>query len=536
MTPRSLMSLLCSIVIGLAALPVSAQTSPPTETPTAESSAWPDAPPGARVRKLGWFPPRTPAVAPPALPDEIIRAFIIPIHGDIRPATAEIVERKIMQAKAKGAQIVIFDMDTPGGVSTAMYAVCDAITQDLSGIYTVAYVHPEAFSAGAIISLACDEIVIAPNGVIGDAMPVMIGPKGYEPIPKEERGKIESAARVRVRLLTERNGYNQALCEGMVTMSMELWLYRNEDTGELLIVDIAEEEPEEPWQRIQRVDSDTELVTFTGREAYEIGLADHKLADYEALKTHYNITVEPITLEMNLAEQIAYVISSMEVTALLMGIGMMLIFVEIRTPGFGVAGIGAILCFAILFGGRYVIGLAQVWEIALIAVGMALLAVEVLLIPGFGWAGISGAICVLVGLLAIIVPNAPGELPFPVTALDWQYFTSGLMAMAIGFVLSLVGSVLLMQYMPKLPLTNRLALDEAVPYDEPTVTADSPLAKVAVGAVGVVETMCRPVGKVRFGEELLDAAAEGDYIDVGQDVRLVSVDGNRLVVERISEA
>jgi len=140
------------------------------------------------------------------------------------------------------------------------------------------------------------------------------------------------------------------------------------------------------------------------------------------------------------------------------------------------------------------------------------------------------------GLLAIIVSNAPTELPIPETELDWHLFSTGLMALGLGFVAALVGSLLLMQYLPRLPITNRLALAEAQHYGEPTVTAGSPLAGVAVGDIGVVETMCRPVGKVRFGEELLDAAAEGDYIDVGREVKLVRADGNRLVVEQIDEA
>ena len=549
-----LLSAMLAIVVGWAVGPCRAQSAPSAEVLPADPSVaapaddvlpadeppagdWPDPPEGARIRQLGWFPPRITAVDPAGLPAEITRAFIIPIHGDIRwRSTYDIISNKIVQARNRGAQIVIFDMDTPGGEIRAMNAICDAITQDLANVYTVAYVHPEAFSAGAIISLACDEIVVAPNGVIGAAMPIMLGPEGIKVIPPEERGKIESGARVRVRLLTERNGYDQALCEGMVTLLMELWLYRNSETGELRIVDIDTDTPQAPWQSVERIDGPKELVTFTGNEAYQIGLADHILADYEALKEHYNIVVEPVTLGMDWAERAAYIISSMAVTGLLTAVGLMLIFLEIRTPGFGVAGIGAIICFTILFGGRYIVGLAQWWEIALIVLGLVLLIVEVLLIPGFGWAGISGAICLLAGLLAVVVPNAPNELPLPVTNLDWRFFTTGMVALGLGFVIALVASLVLMQYMPKLPITNRLALSPAKHYDEPTVTVGSPLANVSVGDVGVVETMCRPIGKVRFGEELLDAFTEGEYIDVGQKVRLVRADGNRLVVVRISEA
>jgi len=549
MTSRRAGWLLLAALVGVAGAQSPAQVTSSREAYPAEAlaaspadealraNAWPGAPEGARIRQRGWFPPREPGTPPPALPAEITRAFIIPIHGDIRwRSSSDIVRRKIVQAKARGAEIVIFDMDTPGGVSRAMDDICDAISQDLAGVYTVAYVKPEAFSAGAIISLACNEIVMVPRGVIGDAMPIMFGPEGLQAIPKEERGKIESGARARLRLLTERNGYSQALGEGMITLSMELWLFRNNDTGELRIIDVDAEELEEPWQRAERIDGPNELVTFTANEAYEAGLTDHTLANYDAVKAHYNIVAEPVTLEMDFTERLAYILSSMPVTSLLMAAGLMLIFVEIRTPGFGVAGIGAVICFGILFGGRYITGLAQWWEVALIVLGLGLLLVEIFLIPGFGVVGTAGAACLLVGLLAIIVPNAPDKLPIPETDLDWSFFTKGLMALGLGFVAGLIGSLLLVQYMPKLPITSRLALADAPVYDEPTVTAGSPLGKVAIGEKGVVEAMCRPVGKVRFGQELLDAAAEGDYINVGEKVRLVRVEGNRLVVERIVEA
>ena len=139
----------------------------------------------------GWF--ARPEVQRPPLPEKITNAFVIPIHGPIGTSTYEAVKRKIVKCKSSGAQMVIFDMKTPGGSLKAMMGIIEQILDELPGVTTVAYVNPRAISAGAIISLACHEIVMSPRAIIGDAMPIMISPQGQlVPIPKAERAKIES--------------------------------------------------------------------------------------------------------------------------------------------------------------------------------------------------------------------------------------------------------------------------------------------------------------------------------------------------------
>ncbi|MCK4275988.1 MAG: hypothetical protein KAX78_05710, partial [Phycisphaerae bacterium] len=193
-------------------------TQPATPTAPAEAK-YPDAPQGARIRPDGWFAPLTQVKKPP-LPEPIERAFVIPIEDAITGTMYEAIQRKIIRCRARGAQIIIFKMMTPGGSGAAMRKIVRLIIDELRDIYTVAYVAPEAFSAGAVISLACDEIVVSPTAVIGDAMPIMIGPGGQlVPIPDKERGKIESGIRSEIRVLAKRNGYNVELCEAMITIT-----------------------------------------------------------------------------------------------------------------------------------------------------------------------------------------------------------------------------------------------------------------------------------------------------------------------------
>jgi len=295
-----------------------------------------------------------PEVRRPPLPDKITKAFVIPIHGPIGRATLDAVRRKALRSRSSGAEIVIFEMDTPGGSMEAMRGIVRVIIDDLREVYTVAYVHPEAFSAGAIISLACSEIVLSPTAVIGDAMPIMIGPSGQiVPIPEKERGKFESAARGEIRILAKRNGYSSALCEAMITITMEIWEIRNRNTGEIRFVDAAEwrgrvsgapsadegaAAGEGPWEYVATIDRADELVTMTADEAVRLGFAEHILATMEDLRRHYNIVEEPIALVDNWSERLVGVLSSPAALGFLLFVALLCAYVEINTPGFGVAG------------------------------------------------------------------------------------------------------------------------------------------------------------------------------------------------------
>jgi membrane-bound serine protease (ClpP class) len=509
-----------------------------------------DAPIGARHRNAGWFAPRRRTVMPPTLPSEISNVAIISIEGDIRdPSSQKMLARQITTARALGAELVIFELNTPGGDMRAMKAMCDLITKELKDVYTVAFVNDEAFSAGAVISLACDEIVMVPEGIIGDAMPIMIGPNGLVEIPPAERGKIESATRADMRVLCERNGYNVAIGEGMITLTDEVWLIRNNATRELKIINVDRDTPggEDPaptrtvyaddaeWVYLERVDAANELVTFTATEAYDYGLIDRKVTGEADMLASFGATGEPHRLTTSTAEGISYFLSSSAITSLLMSAGIVLVLLELRTPGFGVAGSLAIVCFAVLFGSRYITGLAQWWELSIIGIGIVLLILEIAIIPGFGVAGITGGLLIVFGLVAVSIANAPDRLPIPTTDLDWSMLTSSMLGFILAVAVAAVASIGLMRLIPKVPGARKLTLGEATHYESATVTDDSPFTTVAIGDIGTVEGMCRPVGKVRFGESLLDATAPGEYVEPGRKVRITQLDGNHIIIEPLAD-
>jgi len=350
--------------------------------------------------------------------------------------------------------------------------------------------------------------------------------------------------------MVQRRGRNEALCEGMIGLTREVWLIRNGDTGELRIVDekdwrrrvkgapvttapTAAQDEQSPWRYVKTIDDANELVSLTSKEAVEFGLSERVFDSMAKLGEHYNIAGEPAVLVDNWSETLVDFLTSTQVAGLLFFAGILCIYIEINTPGFGVAGGIAIACFAILFGSRFLVGMANWWEIAIFVIGLILISIEVFVTPGFGVAGISGIMLCVVGLLAMLVRNPPGSLPIPQTDLAWKLLTSGLLALMIGFIGAMIGAVVLAHYLPEVPLANRLILAAPVATAGPAGEA-APIRSVQQGDAGKVEATCRPVGRVRIGELLIDAVTEGEFIAAGTDVKVTRNEGNRVVITPVA--
>ncbi|MFP4355971.1 MAG: NfeD family protein [Phycisphaerae bacterium] len=517
---------------------------------TASSADYPAAPPDARFTEDGWFDPIPRDDPKPTLEDVIRRAFLITIHGPIDGGTYKRVKRKAFQAITAGAELVIFEMDTPGGAGDAMEAIMDLIRQDFDGIRTVAYINRDAYSAGALIALACDEIVVAPGANFGDSMPIFIGPGGQlVEIPEKERGKIEAGIKSKLRALAKDHGYNVAMCEAMVTSSIELWLIRNEQTAQLVVLDVKNPVPgllqqgeaqydsagrpllAKPWIYLRRVDKATEPLTMTGDEALYYGFARKEIANRAELKTEYGVLNEIVVMTDTTQEKIAAFVTSPAITSILILLAIGGIYMEMNTPGIGVPIAVACSAFAILIAAHVMLGLANWVEVGVFVLGVILLIMEVFVIPGFGVAGISGIALMFGALLAMVMPNAPTDLPLPSTDATWSAFQTGLTSILMGFIGSVALVLVLSRILPKTPIVNELFLGEADHFQEAPADDISPIKRIRPGDTGITASTCRPVGRVRIGEDLIDAVANGSMIDRGQHIRVVRNDGNRLVIE-----
>ncbi|MBL7133216.1 MAG: hypothetical protein ISS78_03885, partial [Phycisphaerae bacterium] len=440
--------LAAAVLVGVAA-------AGPESGPASDPAAVRAGPTTRRVTLKGWF--AVPVVQRPPLPKKVTKTFVIPIHDDpIDGNTQAAVQRKVTQCKGKGADLVIFDMDTPGGELRATSKIMHLILKDLKDIRTVAYVNPRASSAGALISITCDEIVVCDHSRLGTSMPIMAGPTGIIPIPHKERGKLESDLRAQARAAIRDNAYDKVLCEGMITIIWEIWLIKNRQTGELSIVRARDwrhrvakappstqpgvaaikPPPDAPWTWVETIVDSNELVTLTDEEALRYGFVEHRFETMEDLKKHYNVTGEVTFLGDSASEKFVAFLTSQGVTMLLMMGMIFFAYTEMNTPGFGVAGGIAIACLAVLVAARFLVGLANAIEISALIIGLVLIGLEIFVTPGFGVLGISGVVIVLASLAAMAVPNAPDRLPVPQTDLDWSILEEGLAAMLIGAVLA----------------------------------------------------------------------------------------------------
>ena len=328
----------------------------------------------------------------------------------------------------------------------------------------------------------------------------------------------------------------------MITLDLEVWLIRQKQTRELRYVDASQWRDNvsgapgggksgAEWEYLSTADSAGTLLTMTAAEAQQMGFTRHLAADMTELRRQYNIVAEPVYLQDSWAEGVIYFLNSPWVLGLLFFGGLLGVYVEVHTGGFGLAATVAVLCFAILFGARFMTGMAQWWEIAMFIVGAILLLVEVFLTTGHIVPGVVGAILCAISLLAVMIPNTPGKLPWPHGELSWAAFQQNMMALGLGLAGAVVAGAILARYMPAMPIGRRLVLNPPAPQTVPATTADSPILKIRPGQVGRVAQICRPVGKVWIEGMLADAVADGAFLPEGSEVVVLRNEGNRIVVE-----
>jgi membrane-bound serine protease (ClpP class) len=245
-----------------------------------------------------------------------------------------------------------------------------------------------------------------------------------------------------------------------------------------------------------------------------------------------------MVLETLWSEEMVRWLNSPAVMGILVMVALLGVYIELNTPGIGLPALVAVICFVIIIGSKYLIGMANWVEVALFVVGVILLMVEVFVLPGFGVAGFLGITCIIVGLFGMLIKNPPGKMPWPESQLDWQLFTNGVLGLLFGFVGFVVLAWILTKYLPKLQFLSGLILVPAAAKrgSEVKVSMTAPPESrdvgVSVGEVGEVVSTLRPTGKARFGEKIVDVVAQAEFLDEGTRVEIIEIHGNRVVVKK----
>src|SRR3989442_878994 len=372
-----------------------------------------------------------------ATPDQK-KVYVLPIRDDIMPPMVYLVRRGVKEAMEAKADLLVIDMDTNGGRVDVTEEIME-ILNNFKG-QTATFVNKKAFSAGAFISVATQKIFMAPQSVIGAAAPIMMIP-GAAPqdMPETMQAKMNSALRALVRTAAEKNGHNIAVVEAMIDKSKELKIDDKvlNEKGQILTLTNTEAErpygdPPKPLLSAGTVGSIEDLLA-------ELGYAEAQRVD-----------IKPTG-----AETLASWINM--ISPLLLIIGIVGIYIEFKTPGFGLPGIVGIIAFALYFLGGYVAGLSGIEWVAVFIVGLALVALELFVFPGTTLLGFGGAALMLVALVMAMVDVYPGMPAMP----TFEKLQLPLTDLFIAFVGAAVIVFALSRWLPKTSLYGKMVSQTA---------------------------------------------------------------------------
>jgi membrane-bound serine protease (ClpP class) len=453
------------------------------------------------------------------------KVFVLPIRDNIMPPLVYLVRRGVKAAIEADADVLVLSMETDGGRVDTTREIIDILNQFKGD--TVTYVNKDAFSAGAFIAVATEKIYMAPGSVIGAAAPIILSPggAGVEKIPDTFEKKMTSAVRAMVRTSAEKNGHNIAVVEAMIDKTRGLVVTNVTDDatntvviareGEILTLTNTEAEkeygnPPKPLLSLGTVENIDELIRLLGYAGAE--RHDIKPTGMETLGSWLNA-----------------------ISPLLLIIGVIGIYIEFKTPGFGLPGIVGIAAFALYFLGGYVAGLSGAEWVVVFLLGLALVVVELFVYPGTVFIGMVGATLMLAAVVMAMVDlypaPGPGVLP-AMPSLDKFHlpFRQILIAtLGAGFGIWIASRLL-----PKTPFYR--AVVSASASGMKTEVQFEQTRQSRQGQVGVTVSPLRPGGKAQFGDEILDVVSQGEMVAKGTQVRIIGTSGSEALVEVIQDA
>lgn len=402
---------------------------------------------------------------------------------------AAYIKKAIKKAEEEGASLIILELDTPGGLLSSALSIKNYIIE--SDIPVVAYINKNALSAGALISLSCEAIYMSDGSIIGAATPVYM--KGNE-IEKASEKEI-SAMRAAMRSSAERSKKNVRIAEAMVDETIIL-SKRNDG------IDL----------------DDKTLLTLSVEEALKVNIADGKansIIDIIKLRNlSENSTI--INVEEEKYDYILRFLINPAVLSALISIGIIGVYIELKTPGFGIGGVISIIAFSIFFFAQVFVGESGFLAPAIFFLGIVLLAIEIFVIPGFGITGILGILGIVAGIFMSFGINNIAQ------------------ATLVVFV-SLIADIILIIILARFILKSKgfkniVALETDTAGYHSSVSYDNLL-----GCEGITDTFFRPSGNIIINDKKYDAITEGEFINKGVKIKVILVEGNKIVIKEIKE-
>lgn len=405
----------------------------------------------------------------------------VDVDGTIDAGMAHRIEGAIDQAKSSGAQAVLLRIATNGGSVDDANAIKDAL--ESAGMKTIAFVPDRAWSAGALIALVCDKIIMAPGSSMGATLPIELGPNGETPVD----AKMIAAIRSEMESLAEQHHRDPQIAAGMV----------------------------DPNVVIPGLKKKGDILSLTPAEATAHHFIDGVSSTDEGALAIAGIKDAPVVAYApTLGEQIAQWASDPLISGLMLSIGFLGLWIELQTRYF-IAGLIAVLAFGLFFGAHIIAGASTLAIVGLFVLGIIGVLFELHILPGHGVGGIVGSLLIMSSI---------------VLAFGAAYWMLGIGVMTAALVVSIVIFVILLRWLPESELLKRLAFASAQSTTEGYVAA--PTLSHLMGHGGVALSQLRPAGFATIDGQRYEVQTEGDFIPAQTAIVVERVAGAKIFVKR----
>ena len=473
---------------------------------------------------------------------------MLTVRGEITPGAVAQLSTLLNDNLARGVNWIGVRIDSVGGDLDACLTLANQLAElDPNAVRTVAYVPVEAKGGAAIIALACDQLVMAPDATIG------IGPhlaeigrddnRNLPPQPRRRRGfqprdEVDPAAlraavaSAEVSLqssLAAKTDRSWSLLASMIDPNVKLFQYRNKDTGEsrwMSVEEAAQLRNAANWTQGAELHAGNDPLLLRGTQALEGEIAFQTVDSFDQLERLYGVN-QVAFVEPNWAMKLVHALASPGLATFLLMLGLVGMYIEMKTPGVGVGGVVAALAFLLFFWSKSLEGTATSLEIVMFVGGLVLMLIEIFVVPGVGVFGLTGGLMVIFSLVL-----ASQTFTFPRSGAEMDEMRRS-MSIVVGAGIGVIGlAFALRRFLPKAPIFNRLVLEPPPAEERITLSHREALADYShlVGVTGEAMTDLRPGGRALIGGQLIDVIAEGVPLDRGTAVTVVEAHANRVLV------
>lgn len=419
--------------------------------------------------------------------------FVLPVEREIDMQAFHQVRGGLREAEECNASLVLVKLNTFGGALDAADSIRSGLRR--CAIPTVAFVDPNAASAGALIALACDSVYMSPEGSMGSA--TVVNGSG-EPLPE----KYQQYMRAMMRATAESHG--------KIMAGDSLMARRNPDIAD----------------RMVRPD---ESISLTATQAVDEGYAEGIAADVPSVLEQLNMQdARTVYYTPSLTDNLLGFLSNAAVRAVLITLILGAIYIEMHSPGLGVAAAVATVAATLFFLPMIVTGALSAWVVVCFILGVALVALEVFVIPGFGFCGVAGGIAIMASLGGAIMESDA------VTGFDFGGLVNAFFIILAGLVMAICTAIWLTgKHGPKM-IRRHTELMTELSNSAGFVGVDMSLSRY-IGSEGKTVTDLRPAGKIVIDGEILPAVSIGDFIRKGSAIKVIKYENAQLTVELLKD-